>query len=187
MEKIRKEEYVVLVDEADRSTGIQEKLVAHREGNLHRAVSVFLFNNQGKMLLQQRAEEKYHSGGLWTNACCSHPFPDELPLHAAIRRLKEEIGLDVANLQYAFPFLYKASLENGLVEHELDHVFIGITDSKPAPTKEEVMAVEYFSQKQLEYKLKLEPEQFTVWFKWIYAKMEKEKTIEKWVRNWNTF
>src|SRR5690348_5807899 len=117
-------EQVVLVNEEDQEVGTMEKMEAHRRGVLHRAFSVFIFNKQGEMLLQQRAQEKYHSGGLWTNACCSHPRPGEEVSEGAGRRLVEELGFET-ELQPVFNFVYKANFENGLIEHEFDHVYFG--------------------------------------------------------------
>jgi len=118
-------EQVILVNEQDEQVGIMEKMQAHREGKLHRAFSVFIFNNKREMLLQQRALNKYHSGGLWTNACCSHPKPNESTEAAAKRRLKEELGFETT-LEKNFDFTYKADFENGLTEYEFDHVFSGV-------------------------------------------------------------
>src|ERR1043165_7585171 len=118
-------EKVILVNERDEETGEMEKMEAHRKGILHRAFSVFIFNNKNEMLLQQRALHKYHSGGLWTNTCCSHPRPGEETLSAAKRRLVEELNVD-ATIQWSFDFIYEANFDNGLYEHEYDHVFIGI-------------------------------------------------------------
>ena len=115
-------EYVQLVDEQDNDLGIMEKLAAHEQAKLHRALSVFVFNTKGAMLLQQRAIDKYHSGGLWTNTCCTHPMPKEPVSVAAQRRLQEEMGLHCA-LQHQFTFLYQADMGNCLVEHEFDHIF----------------------------------------------------------------
>src|SRR5215470_11031187 len=123
---------IILVDEKDRSIGVMEKLEAHRKGLLHRAFSVFIFNSKGEMLLQQRSDEKYHSGGLWTNACCSHPAPGEDINTAAIRRLNEELGF-TTSLTKIFDFIYQSSFENGLTEHEFDHVFIGLHDEPIHP------------------------------------------------------
>ena len=116
---------VVLVDETDLETGTMEKMEAHLLGVLHRAFSIFIFNSKGEFLLQQRAQGKYHNGGLWTNTCCSHPNPGEDILKAASRRLSEEMGFQTS-LSPAFTFIYKASFDNGLTEHEFDHVFTGI-------------------------------------------------------------
>ncbi len=157
-------EYVVLVDEQDIATGVMEKIQAHREGRLHRAVSVFIFNSKNELLLQQRAGSKYHSAGLWTNTCCSHPRPGEAAGEAAIRRLHEEMGLS-GNLRAAFTFIYKAQFDNGLTEHEFDHVFIGITNEAPVPDKTEVADWKYMNIAQLEADIKNHPEQYTEWFK----------------------
>src|ERR1044072_1062769 len=118
-------EEVILVNERDEATGIMEKMEAHQKGVLHRAFSVFIFNNKNEMLLQQRAIKKYHSGGLWTKACCSHPRPGETKSDAALRRLYEELGF-TTSIEKIFDFTYKASFENGLTENEFDHVFAGI-------------------------------------------------------------
>lgn len=157
-------EYVVLVDEQDNETGVMEKLQAHREELLHRAFSVFIFNSKNELLLQQRAAGKYHSAGLWTNACCSHPRPGENTKDAAIRRLKEEMGIS-CELKEAFSFIYKAELEHGLTEYEFDHVFTGVTDALPAPDTSEVADWKYVKPEELEAELKKYPEQYTAWFR----------------------
>src|SRR4030042_2763439 len=125
-------EKIILVDENDREIGTEEKLKTHEQGKLHRAFSIFVFNSKGELLLQRRAKGKYHSGGLWTNTCCSHPREGEKLEEAVHRRLKQEMGLDCP-LKEAFSFIYKVRFENGLFEHELDHVFIGRVDGKPVP------------------------------------------------------
>src|SRR5579872_394906 len=130
-------EYVVLVDEQDRELGTMEKMQAHREGKLHRAVSVFIFDPEKKLLLQKRADGKYHSAGLWTNTCCSHPHLHESPEAAAVRRLQEEMGI-TCKLRHAFNFTYTATFENNLSEHEFDHVFFGESSEIPKPDPEEV-------------------------------------------------
>ena len=157
-------EYVVLVDEQDRETGTMEKHQAHVEGKLHRAFSVFIFNTKGELLLQQRASGKYHSANLWTNTCCSHPRPEEDIADAATRRLYEEMRL-ICKLEPSFSFLYKAVLDNGMTEHELDHVFTGITDAHPIPNEEEVSDWRYISMAQLDKEMSTHPEQFTEWLK----------------------
>ena len=126
---LEKTKYVILVDENDNETGMMEKMEAHQKALLHRAISVFICNTKGEWLLQRRASNKYHSSCLWTNACCSHPHPGETYSKAASRRLKEEMGIETL-LTEIFSFTYKANMENGLTEHELDHVFVGITDRK---------------------------------------------------------
>lgn len=167
-------EEVVLVDEKDNEIGVSEKLEAHRSGQLHRAFSIFIFNSKGDMLLQQRATDKYHSGGLWTNACCSHPRPNESTLQAAERRLKEELGMG-APLKFLFSFQYKADFENGLTEHELDHVFIGTSNTTPVLNKEEAMAYQYVSPEHLLEDIKKQPDQYTFWFKEIVENVIKNK------------
>ena len=169
---------VVLVDENDHETGTCEKLAAHLSGELHRAISVFIFNSEKKMLLQKRALSKYHSGGLWTNACCSHPHPGESTLNAAKRRLQEEMGIKEENLKYVFNFTYKAFLDNDLIEHELDHVFIGKTDEIPVPNSEEVSEWKYISISELEQNLKENPNAYTHWFKLIFDRIKTEAEKE---------
>lgn len=156
-------EQVVLVDPADQEIGTLEKLEAHQKGLLHRAFSVFLFRSDGRVLLQQRAEGKYHSGGLWSNACCGHPRPGEPVTTAAIRRTHEELGVACA-LQAQGSFLYRAVVGAGLVEHELDHVFVGQLDVEPMPDPGEIMDHRWVLPAELEQLLQAHPEQFTAWF-----------------------
>ncbi len=163
----QKEELVVLVDEQDKEVGTMEKLEAHREGRLHRAISVFVFNNKRELLLQRRASGKYHSPGLWTNTCCTHPRPGESPRDAAQRRLEEEMQL-TCKLHRKFSFIYKAALDNGLTEHEFDYVFVGHTDAKPKPDADEVGEWRYMNVDELDKALKANPAQFTEWFKICY-------------------
>lgn len=144
--------------------GTMEKMEAHVKGVLHRAISVFIFNSKGEMLLQQRAHGKYHSPGLWTNTCCSHPAPGEASLAAAERRLQEEMGL-TCRLEHAFWFQYKASFDNGLIEHELDHVFIGHTDETPTPNPEEAASWQYASPAAIREEMEENPARYTVWFR----------------------
>jgi isopentenyl-diphosphate delta-isomerase len=155
---------VILVNELDEPIGLMEKQLAHEKGSLHRAVSVFIFNTKGEMLLQRRASSKYHSAGLWTNAACSHPRINETSLDAAIRRLEEEMGI-VCNLNYEFSFTYKALLSNNLIEHEFDYVFTGISDSVPIINKDEVDEFRYISVDALKVELASYPNLFTEWFK----------------------
>jgi isopentenyl-diphosphate Delta-isomerase len=157
-------EKVVLVDEKDSPIGLMEKMKAHMNGSLHRAVSVFIFNSNGEMLLQKRALHKYHSAGIWSNAACTHPKENETTLTAAKRRLMEEIGLE-SELDYAFSFIYKAHLDNGLIEHELDHVFIGFSDNSPKINQEEVCDWKYISESDLKTKLISNPDEYSEWFK----------------------
>jgi isopentenyl-diphosphate delta-isomerase len=160
-------EMVILVDSLDRQIGVEEKMKAHREGKLHRAFSVFVFNDKGEMLLQKRAPHKYHSGGLWTNACCSHPRPEEATEQAAVRRLQEEIGF-VCELKKAFHFIYKAELDSGLIEHEFDHVFIGSYSGEIHPNISEVVDYRWLNAQDIKYELEHFPEKFTVWFKIMF-------------------
>lgn len=164
-------EYVQLVDEEDNNIGIMEKLAAHEQAKLHRALSVFIFNTQGDLLLQQRAADKYHSAHLWTNTCCTHPMPNEPVLAAAHRRLQEEMGMD-CTLQHQFNFLYQADMGNGLVEHEYDHIFFGVSDVLPQPNPDEVQACTYLSFEVIKAKMLEHPEQFTAWFKLIIDKVK---------------
>ena len=147
-----------------------EKMEAHRTGVLHRAFSVFIFNRQGQMLLQQRALDKYHSGGLWTNACCSHPRAGEEVSKAASRRLKEELGFNTT-LQPVFDFVYKASFENGLTEHEFDHVYFGNYDGKISPNPKEVMNVGFENMENIAAQLQTDPKKFTAWFQLVFDRV----------------
>lgn len=160
------EEFVVLVNPQDEVLGLMEKQQAHINGLLHRAFSVFLFNQNGEMLLQKRAAEKYHSPHQWTNAVCSHPRIEETYLEAAKRRLNEELGIE-AELSEKFNFIYKADVGGGLWEHELDHVFTGIYHSEFNLNKDEVAEVRYISLENLDKEISEHPEQFTEWFKII--------------------
>lgn len=155
---------IILVDEADQVLGSMGKQEAHEQGLLHRAFSVFLFNSKGEMLLQQRADEKYHSPGLWTNTCCSHPFYGERLEEAVHRRLMEEMGLQ-CDVQFVFQFQYRADLDQGMIEHELDHVFIGVTDDIPFPDPKEVKDWKYWPLEELVSAVKEHPSLFTVWFR----------------------
>lgn len=169
---------VILVDEEDRELGTLEKIEAHRQARLHRAVSVFIINQKGEWLLQRRALHKYHSGGLWTNTCCTHPYPNEDYLHAAVRRLHEEMGL-LCSLTPLFYFRYESLLDHGLTENELDHVFVGYTDRVPEIEPDEVCEYRYISFEQLNREIQAHPDQYTYWFKKVYQEVEKhllEKT-----------
>ena len=157
-------EWVVLVDPEDRPLGTMEKMEAHRLGVLHRAFSVFVFNSKGHLLIHRRAHDKYHSGGLWTNTCCSHPRPEEGVVDAAQRRLMEEMGMR-CQLEPKFSFVYRADLDHGMIEHELDHVLIGYSDVPPAPNPEEVCETMYIAIPELEADLEAHPEKYTAWFK----------------------
>lgn len=155
---------VVLVDERDVPIGVMEKMEAHQKGLLHRAFSIFLFNSEGHMLLQRRALSKYHSPGLWTNTCCSHPMSGEMLEVAAVRRLKEEMGM-TCTMTKAFDFIYKAELDNDLIEHEFDHVLFGITNQNPNPNTDEVCDWKWMPVYDVYIDVQLNPERYTEWFK----------------------
>ena len=155
--------YVILVDAQDKELGLMEKMQAHQEGLLHRAFSVFVINNNNQMLLQKRALEKYHSPGLWTNACCSHPYPNENTLVAANRRLQEEMGFN-CNLKELGSFTYKTSFDNGLTEHEYDHVFIGNYNGPITVNPEEVDSFKWVSFDEIDEKLINNKHEYTFWF-----------------------
>ncbi|MGQ9719966.1 MAG: isopentenyl-diphosphate Delta-isomerase [Candidatus Jordarchaeum sp.] len=155
---------VTLVDENDKELGSEEKIKTHKEGRLHRAFSIFIFNSKGEMLLQKRAKSKYHSGGLWSNACCSHPRPGENLEYAAHRRLKEEMGFD-CDLRKVFHFIYKTSLDNKLTEHEFDHVFIGDYDGVVKINPEEAEDFKWIKIDILKESVQRHPENYTEWFK----------------------
>lgn len=157
-------EQVILVDEQDRELGAVEKMQAHREGALHRAFSVFVFDAEGRLLLQRRARAKYHSGGLWSNTACGHPRPGEATQAAAHRRLREEMGFD-CELREAFDFLYRAELAGGLVEHELDHVFVGRFDGEPAPDASEVEGWRRTTLEKLREDLGRRPDEYSYWLR----------------------
>lgn len=158
------EEQVLLVNEQDEPVGTMGKLEAHQVGALHRAFSVFLFDDQGRLLVQKRAAGKYHSAGLWTNTCCSHPRPHEGLEQAARRRLMEEMGIDTP-VEHRFSFLYKADFTNGLTEHELDHVFFGRWNGPAEPHPEEADDWKYITPEELEQDLCRHPERYTVWLR----------------------
>ncbi len=157
-------EMLILVDENDRQIGTEEKIKAHEEGKLHRAFSIFIFNSKGEMLLQKRAKTKYHSGGLWTNTCCSHPRDGERIEEAVHRRLKEEMGFD-CELEEKFHFIYKVKLDHGLTEHEFDHVFVGKYDGEVKPNPEEADDFKWINMETLKKDLEEHPENYTEWFK----------------------
>lgn len=155
---------VILVDEADAAVGTAEKLAAHRTGRLHRAFSVLVLNARGELLLQRRSRLKYHSGGLWSNTCCSHPRPGEDTIRGAHRRLREEMGFDCA-LAAACSFVYRADVGNGLVEHEYDHLLLGRWDGRPAPDPAEVEAWRWAAPDRVRREVASRPERFTYWFR----------------------
>ncbi|MHA4895986.1 isopentenyl-diphosphate Delta-isomerase [Pedobacter sp. PWIIR3] len=164
-------EKVILVDVEDNILGTMDKIEAHVLGKLHRAFSVFIFNNKGELLLQQRAFDKYHSGGKWTNTCCSHPRLGEDNLAAANRRLREEMGMS-CKLEYVFNFTYKADLNDGIAEHELDHVFFGICDDLPKINEEEVAGYRYITLADLSKEIAVHPELYTDWLKICFNQVE---------------
>ncbi len=162
---------VILVDEHDVQTGTMEKMEVHQKALLHRAFSIFVFNGKGEMLLQKRANRKYHSAGLWTNACCSHPQPGEDTLAAAEIRLQEEMGFNTG-LTKAFDFIYKAPFENGLTEYEFDHVFTGSYDGDIFPNVDEVSDYCFKSLVEIKNSIQSHPQKYTEWFKIAFPKME---------------
>lgn len=164
---------VILVDENDNPIGTMPKMEAHEKAMLHRAFSVFILNANDEVLLQQRANDKYHSAGLWTNTCCSHPHPGEDTLGAARRRLKEEMGME-ADLQFVFKFMYKAPFDNLLTEHEIDHVFIGKTNQLPVINPEEVASYKYMKPEEIKLDMEQNPQLYTVWFRIIFNEFYKE-------------
>ena len=165
-------EHVILVNKYDEELGLMEKMEAHEKGVLHRAFSIFLFNSKGELMLQRRALSKYHSGGLWTNTCCSHPRQGETVLEAAHRRLQEEMGM-TCEMEQAFSFIYRAELDHGLTEHELDHVVLGFTDDSPILNPSEVMDWKYMPMDAVAKDIKDYPEFYTEWFKVIFEKVGK--------------
>lgn len=164
-------ENVILVDTSDTPVGQMEKLKAHLKGELHRALSVLIFNSKGEILLQQRAFSKYHTPGLWSNSCCSHPRPGEDSLEAATRRLGEEMGFTV-QLKKSFDFIYRAHFENGLIEHEFDHVFFGTFDGEPEINPMEANDYKWVKPVDLMEDMRSVPEHYTVWFRIIMEKVE---------------
>lgn len=158
------EDKVILVDVNNRAIGVMPKMEAHIQGKLHRAFSVFIFNTKGELLLQQRALDKYHSAGKWTNTCCSHPKPDEETINAAHRRLMEEMGME-CELYPVFNFQYRAEVTEGIIENEYDHVFFGTTDQVPVINPLEVVAYRYINMNDLPDEIATQPDQYTEWLK----------------------
>lgn len=174
------EEKVVLVNIQDQQIGTMGKMEAHEKAELHRAFSVFVLNSKNELLLQQRAREKYHSPGLWTNTCCSHQRVGETNGEAGARRMMEEMGMTVP-LDELFTFIYKATFDNGLTEHELDHVMVGYTDDDPVINPEEVADFKWMEMEALQKDLTENPDHYTVWFAIIFDRFykhiqEKNKT-----------
>lgn len=161
-------EEVILVNENDEEIGLMEKMEAHEKGLLHRAFSVFIFNDQNQLLLQRRASSKYHSGGLWTNTCCSHPRKGETVEQGGLRRLQEEMGF-TTSLKPIHSFIYKAKLDNELTEHELDHILIGHYNEPPVLNLEEADNWKYVEIDEIQKDIKQHPEQYTEWFKIIFS------------------
>ena len=162
---------VILVTEKDEPIGTAGKMKAHKEGLLHRAFSVFVFDSKGRMLLQQRSLEKYHGAHLWSNTCCSHPYPGEEVKAAALRRLQEELGF-TTSLEKLFDFMYRAEVENNLIEHEFDHVFIGNYEGAININRKEVADFCYEEMDRIKWALKEQPEKFTAWFKLAFPSIE---------------
>jgi isopentenyl-diphosphate delta-isomerase len=166
------EQVVILVNEQDEPVGVMEKMEVHKKGLLHRAFSIFIFDSKGRMLLQQRALDKYHGGHLWTNACCSHPIPGETLEKAAQRRLEEELGFTTP-LNKIFTFTYHAIVENDLIEYEYDHVFAGEYEGKINADPNEVADFSYEGLNEIKWAIQNKPEKFTSWFKIAFPKLEK--------------
>ncbi len=167
-----KKNTVILVNERDEWVGLEEKLKAHKDGLLHRAFSVIVLNSNNEMLIQKRAEGKYHSGGLWTNTCCSHPYWGESTMSAAHRRLQEEMGFD-CEVEEIFSLRYHAGVGNGLTENEYDHVYFGYFDGKPELNKEEASDYRYVDLESLREWVRNEPQSFTAWFRLVLPKFIK--------------
>lgn len=161
---------VVLVDREDNAIGEMEKLLAHQQGELHRAFSVFIFNAKGELLLQQRAKHKYHGGGLWTNTCCSHPQWGEDVGSSAVERLNYEMGLE-SDLELVYSFIYHTPVENNLTEHELDYVFIGYSDQNPLPNDDEVQDYKWMNPTEILSDINKHPSHYTVWFKRAFPEL----------------
>lgn len=169
-------EEVILVDELDNEVGTMEKIEAHEKALLHRAFSIFVFNDAGQMMLQRRALGKYHSPGLWTNACCSHPRPGESLAEATSRRIVEEMGFS-CKMERVFSFIYKAPFDHGLTEHELDHVFIGRHNDAPEINPEEVAEWKWMEIPGLLADLKANPDNYTVWFRIAMEQIVKQGLV----------
>jgi len=162
---------VILVDEMDRPLGTMEKMEVHQKALLHRAFSVFIFNEKGEMLLQKRAANKYHSAGLWTNACCSHPRPGTNTMNAAVQRLQEEMGF-ITVLEKVFDFIYKTPFDNGLTEYEFDHVFVGTYDGNIDPDPREVADFCFMPVDEIKNSMQSHADKYTAWFKIAFPKIE---------------
>lgn len=166
-------EEIILVDEMDNEIGFAEKLEVHTTGRLHRAFSIFVFNDRGELLLQKREKNKYHSAGLWSNTCCSHPRAHEGLKESVHRRLREEMGFD-CELKEIHEFIYRSEFDNGLTEHEYDHVFVGEFNGIPHPDSEEVEDYKWISIEELKRDVTLNPDKYTVWFLKVYEEVTKK-------------
>ncbi|MBT4648111.1 isopentenyl-diphosphate Delta-isomerase [archaeon] len=162
---------VILVDKKDKKIGTMEKIEAHKKGLLHRAFSIFVFNSDNELLLQKRADSKYHSPGLWTNTCCSHPMPNSTLENDIHKRLKNEMGFD-CELKKSFTFIYKTEFENGLIENEFDHVFIGCYDDEPKPNPDEVSDYKWINLDELKKDIIDNPNNYTYWLKKIIDRIK---------------
>jgi isopentenyl-diphosphate delta-isomerase len=171
------EEKVILVNEKDEQIGLMPKLEAHEKAILHRAFSVFIFNDKNELMLQQRALSKYHSPGLWTNTCCSHQRDGESNIEAGKRRLQEEMGF-VADLKETTSFIYKAPFDNGLTEHEFDHILVGYYNEEPYMNSEEVASWKWKNLEDVKVDISLHPEVYTAWFKIIFEKFYKHINLD---------
>lgn len=171
-----KEELVVLVNENDEKIGLMPKQEAHEKGLLHRAFSVFVFNSKNQLMLQQRAWHKYHSPGLWTNTCCSHQRDGETSVDAGKRRLMEEMGFST-DLRETTTFIYKAPFDNGLTEHELDHILIGNYEGSPNLNPDEVAAWKWMSLEDVKADIRNNPQEYTVWFRIIFDKFNQHLVV----------
>lgn len=172
------QQFLILVDEQDRPCGKLEKMEVHRQGLLHRAFSTFIFNSKGELLLQQRAEDKYHSACLWSNSCCSHPRYGEDLKDAVRRRLFEELGIEVET-EYLFSFIYRVNFDNGLTEHELDHVFFGVSDENPRADPAEVKDTRYVKLADLEEDLTNNPDNYSEWLKVCFKDVTRNEKIRQ--------
>lgn len=170
-------EYILTLDEQDREKGYMEKMEVHQKGILHRAFSVMIFNNKGEVLLQKRAKGKYHSPGLWTNSCCSHQREGETLTEAVSRRIRQELGIE-CDCKEVFNFKYRVEFDNGLIEHELDHVFIGYYNGKVFPDEDEIEEIRWISLDKLNKEMMEHPEDFTYWFKILMKQPKKQLILE---------
>lgn len=172
------DEMLILVDAEDNAIGSQTKMLVHQQGLLHRAFSIFIFDSQGRLLLQQRAFSKYHSAGLWTNTCCGHPRWGELTLAAAQRRLQEEMGFS-SELQQVSSFTYRAEVPGDLIEHEFDHICVGLFNGEPQGDPAEAKSWLWIDPQQLTDEMQRNPDNFTVWFRTIMVNIDANE-IARW-------